>query len=243
MSNGQPRFDLPGYPSYYGGKGAPATVRTLINIIPPHDVYIEPFLGSGRVMRHKKPAAKGSVGMELDPSVIASWASIDAPDIRVLHLNALEHLEYLIIQFIRAGCNPARIVVYCDPPYLLHTRRTSTPTYFEEWSAEHHFAFLAMVHRLRCKVIVSHLPCPEYSNALSGWHQFTFQNVTRNGSQTEQVWCNYIPTAALHEYTFIGRNFREREKFKRQFAIIHKRFAALPDAGRIAILGLLQAHE
>lgn len=36
-----------------GGKGR--VFRQLISLMPPHEVYIEPFLGGGSVMLHKKP--------------------------------------------------------------------------------------------------------------------------------------------------------------------------------------------
>ena len=41
-----------GYP---GGKAGAGVYQTIINLMPPHDVYIEPFLGGGAVMRLKRP--------------------------------------------------------------------------------------------------------------------------------------------------------------------------------------------
>lgn len=46
----------------------------LINLMPPHPVYCEPFLGGGAVMRLKRPAAY-NIGVDLDGAVIASWRS------------------------------------------------------------------------------------------------------------------------------------------------------------------------
>ena len=45
---------------YLGGKGQ--TFQKLINLMPPHDVYIETHLGGGAVIRNKKPA-----NLMLDP--------------------------------------------------------------------------------------------------------------------------------------------------------------------------------
>ena len=55
---------------YPGGKGK--TYQHIINLMPSHDVYIETHLGSGAVMRHKKPAKK-NIGIDADASVLASW--------------------------------------------------------------------------------------------------------------------------------------------------------------------------
>jgi hypothetical protein len=60
-----------GYP---GGKSGPGVYHRLINLMPPHPVYCEPFLGGGAVMRLKRPAAY-NIGVDLDAEVIASWRS------------------------------------------------------------------------------------------------------------------------------------------------------------------------
>jgi site-specific DNA-adenine methylase len=58
--------------SYPGGKNGAGVYQTLINHMPPHTTYIEPFLGSGAIMRLKRPA-RVNIGIDLDPEVIAQW--------------------------------------------------------------------------------------------------------------------------------------------------------------------------
>lgn len=60
-----------GYP---GGKSGPGVYHRLINLMPPHQTYIEPFLGGGAVMRLKLPAPY-SIGVDLDAAVIRQWRS------------------------------------------------------------------------------------------------------------------------------------------------------------------------
>jgi hypothetical protein len=55
-----------GYP---GGKNGAGVYQTLINRMPPHTTYIEPFLGSGAIMRLKRPAHV-NIGIDRDPAVI-----------------------------------------------------------------------------------------------------------------------------------------------------------------------------
>lgn len=54
---------------YPGGKGN--CYQQIINQIPPHEVYIEPFLGGGYVMKAKRPAAI-NIGVELERKAILS---------------------------------------------------------------------------------------------------------------------------------------------------------------------------
>jgi len=57
---------------YPGGKSGSGVYHRLINLMPPHLVYCEPFLGGGAVMRLKRPAPY-NVGVDLDADVIAGW--------------------------------------------------------------------------------------------------------------------------------------------------------------------------
>lgn len=60
-----------GYP---GGKSGPGVYHRLINLMPPHQTYIEPFLGGGAIMRLKRPAVY-NIGVDMDAEVIRDWRS------------------------------------------------------------------------------------------------------------------------------------------------------------------------
>jgi hypothetical protein len=55
---------------YPGGKGGAGVYQTVINGMPRHEVYVEPFLGGGAVMAAKRPACL-NIGVDLDAEVIA----------------------------------------------------------------------------------------------------------------------------------------------------------------------------
>lgn len=55
---------LQGMP-YPGGKAGQGTFQKIINLMPPHEAYIEPFLGDAAVMRVKRPA-RLNIGLDLD---------------------------------------------------------------------------------------------------------------------------------------------------------------------------------
>jgi DNA adenine methylase len=50
---------------YPGGKGGAGVYQTIINGMPRHEVYVEPFLGGGAVMAAKRPACL-NIGVDLN---------------------------------------------------------------------------------------------------------------------------------------------------------------------------------
>jgi DNA adenine methylase len=63
--------------TYPGGKAGDGVFQSIINLMPPHKAYIEPFVGSGAILRIKLPAER-NIGVDLDPEVIRWWRSGDA---------------------------------------------------------------------------------------------------------------------------------------------------------------------
>ena len=59
---------------YPGGKNGSGVYQTIINLMPPHEVYIEPFLGSGAILRMKRPALR-NIGMDRDPDALKQFDS------------------------------------------------------------------------------------------------------------------------------------------------------------------------
>lgn len=71
--------------SYPGGKAGPGVYQQIINQMPPHDVYIEAFLGAGAIMRRKRPAGL-NIGIEADAGVIANFGDPPWPIGVIRHL-------------------------------------------------------------------------------------------------------------------------------------------------------------
>ncbi len=55
-----------------------------------------------------------------------------------------------------------------------------------------------------------------YSDVLSKWHSIQFEVMTRCGLATEWLWFNFTPPAVLHDYRYVGSNYRERDNLKRK---------------------------
>lgn len=262
--------------NYAGGKNS--TYQHIINQIPPHRVYIEPFLGSGAIMRRKLPAQL-NIGIDLDervlpesianlgdeiprpslnPTIAANIAENDdaeaTPEMtRVssiannndvvhtiknddgrsknvyIHGNALDFL----LDYRFAGDE----FIYFDPPYLMSARKSQRNLYrYEFGSEQEHRALLTFICSLPCMVAISGYGSQLYTDMLSGWRSISFQAHTRQGMATEWLWMNYDEPIALHDYRYLGGNFRERERIKRKAKRWVNRFLSLAVLERRAIV-------
>jgi hypothetical protein len=219
------------FADYPGAKGGAGVWQTIINQLPPHEVWIEAFVGSGAVTRHKRPAPAANIVIDADPAVVAAWRAV--PGISAVCADAVRWLAET-----RFGTNPARVVVYCDPPYLRAVRSCRRDYYHHEFASEaQHRALLTVLRQLPARVILSGYPSELYARELADWRTVTFQTVNRRGRKvTECLWLNFPEPFALHQYDCLGRNFRERERIKRKKARWHARLLRMPMLERAAIL-------
>ena len=214
--------------TYPGGKGGAGVLQTIINQQPPHEIYIEPFFGSGAVGRAKRPA-RVNIGLDLDPSTLDRFADAGSRGWSLHCTNALGFLK----RFAFEGSE----LVYCDPPYLMSTRRSQEAIYNFEMTERGHLELLDILTSLSCMVQISGYDSPLYRSHLRDWRLVQFQAATRRGMRTECLWMNYGTPEALHDYRFLGSDFRERERIGRKARRWVDRLAALPRLERQAIYG------
>ena len=67
------------FETYFGGKAGSGTYQTIINQIPPHRTYIEPFVGGGAIWRNKLPATISLLN-DVDLAVVDRWRSVNMPE-------------------------------------------------------------------------------------------------------------------------------------------------------------------
>jgi DNA adenine methylase len=215
--------------NYPGGKGG--VYQKLINIMPPHEVYIETHLGGGAIMRNKRPA-KINIGIEIDPKVIAMWSSNTTPkNFKLICKDAIEYLNDY--QFT------GKELVYCDPPYLRNTRKKYYPLYKHEYTIEQHVELLKVIKSLPCMVMISGYKSQLYMEFLKDWHTNFFQATTHHGTATEWIWMNYSLPEQLHDYRYLGDNFRERERIKKKTKRWILRLKKMPALERKALLSAI----
>ena len=217
--------------SYPGGKAGSGVYQTIINQMPPHDVYIEPFLGAGAVMFRKRSANK-NIGLDLNP------------------LLAMENTSTAIFSF-RTGCGieflstyqgwTGRELVYCDPPYVMSSRKRDREIYEHEMGDLRHAILLNIIKTLPCMVMISGYGNPLYDTQLAAWRRVEFQGVSRGGPTTEVLWCNFAEPTALHDYRYLGADYRQRERIARKVKRWRGKFDGLDPLERLAILSELTA--
>ena len=166
---------------YFGSKATAGLCQPLIAMMPPHATYIETHLGSGAIMRRKPPAER-NIGIDLDGAALAGFSC--AWPVELVH--GCCH------RFLEAFDFDGSELVYSDPPYLRHTRK-SARRYRHDYEDADHVALLALLGRLPCRVMISGYPSALYDEHLAGWRSLSLQVMNQAGVVTEKLWFNFAP--------------------------------------------------
>jgi DNA adenine methylase len=222
--------------AYPGGKGGEGVYQTIINQMPPHRVYIEPFLGGGAIMRRKKPATL-NIGIDRDPEAIKAFPEAD--------IAGNDNVRFRFesgdgLAFLRAYNFVGDELVYCDPPYLFETRSSDRTRYVcELGDARQHRKLLDLLTALPCMAMISGYWSRLYADRLHAWHSIRFAAMTHSGPRTEWLWSNFPEPVELHDYRHVGASFRERERIKRKKQRWMARLHRLPILERQALLAAI----
>ncbi len=231
--------------SYPGGKSGAGIYQRLINLIPPHDLFMSPFAGHCGVARNIKPSRTMTV-IDRDPNVIAWWGKWtqkhDRSPIQVIHGNGLDVLglastRYLILQSWRSGA-----FIFCDPPYVLSKRAHGKQYDFEMTDAEHRQLVDSLLELTSygAQIMVCGYKSRLYK-PLKHWRTIDHQVPTRGGLQWERIWMNYPDPVELHDYRFIGDDRRERERIRRRQRNWLSQLSAMAPRERAAMLDVLNS--
>lgn len=212
--------------SFPGGKSK--TFHQIINLIPPHDVYIEPFLGLGSVLRAKRPS-KRDIGIEIDSAIYMSVPNQE-PSVELYLGDGISFLE----SFPFGG----REVVYCDPPYLAETRRRPR-VYKHDFTEVDHRRLLAVIVGLNARVLISGYENDLYNGALSSWRKHLYRSKTHVDVRQEVVWFNYEPPSKLHDYRYLGADFRQRQNIQRRIKRLKRRLCEITPQERALLANWL----
>ena len=222
--------------AYPGGKAGAGVYQQIINQIPPHRVYIEPFLGGGAVMLHKRPAI-ASIGIDCDTAVVTKWVPWENPPGAIVKCGDA-------ISFLSSYPWGSGEFVYCDPPYLFETRSSKGRIYPHEFGdIGQHEKLLTLLLSLPCPVAISGYWSSLYADMLATWRSIHYQTRTRGGSTvTEYLWMNYPEPLELHDYRYLGDNFRQRERLKRIRTRWLARLDRMDSLERYALLSSIEEY-
>ncbi len=215
---------------YFGSKATSGLCQPIIALMPPHDTYIETHLGGGAIMKRKPPALH-NIGIDLDSRALVQF-HCEYP---------VEKIHGCAHRFLATYPFAGQELIYCDPPYLKHTR-TSGRRYRFDYEEADHIELLALLRRLPCQVILSGYPSALYDELLGDWQHLELQVMNQDGVRTEKLWFNFTPER-LFWARHAGKNFTDRQRIKRKAESWAKRYQALPRAERLAVLAGLMAVE
>lgn len=216
--------------NYFGSKATSGLCQPIIAMMPPHDTYIETHLGGGAIMRRKPPALH-NIAIDLDPKPLDAF-DCDYP---------VEKVHGCAHQFLSTYAYHGRELVYCDPPYLHHTR-SSNRRYRVDYEEQDHVKLLELLKGLPCSVMLSGYPSTLYDELLSDWRTIELQVMNQSGVRTEKLWFNFTPDR-IHWPRYAGKNFTDRQRIKRKAENWGKRYQALPRAERLAVLSSMLSVE
>lgn len=225
--------------SFPGSKGGAGVAQWIINQMPPHRVYCEPFLGRGVILNTKRPADL-NIGIDYDAGVIADFERRHPqPKATIVYGNSIELLRAFRVE--------SDWLIYADPPYLMEALSCKRKYYrqCELAQPDAHNKLLSILSSLPGMVIISGYASSLYADRLAGWRVSSFWTVNARGRRVQEfVWMNFPPPALLHDTRFIGSNFIRRQGFKRKVARWKSKFLAMPAAERQGILDtLMSARE
>jgi hypothetical protein len=229
--------------AFNGGKAGSGVWQHLINLMPPHDLYIEPFLGAGAVMRRKRPAAS-SLGIERDGAAFGLWTGAEVPGLTVALDDGIKWL-WQQVRNPKSEIRNFRTLIYCDPPYVLSTRSCQKPMYRHELSDRDHRRLIAALLALSTDggpmIIISGYQSKLYRDALAEWRTSSYWTTNQRGKHVQEwVWMNFPAPAELHDYRFLGADFRERERIRRRQKRWRVKLAAMAPIERLALMAALQ---
>ena len=238
------------YESYAGGKGATGVHQTIINEIPPHTFYAELFLGNGTIFRKKKPSFFTLLS-DLSDTVVNEWETLGITKIEIL-----DHFDFftnatapqiikssgidLLLEKDHCGfyeLDVENAFIFLDPPYPFFVRKDQTPCYDHELTDNDHITLLGVISSYQnAKIMISSYPNEMYDSALSTWRKRDFVSQTRRGKVKERIYMNYPEPQELHDYSFVGANFRDRWRIRKKVVNIVEKLKRLPPLERNAIL-------
>lgn len=241
--------------NYFGGKNGNGTYHFIINHIPVHQKYLEPFGGSFAIFRNKLTAvinilndkdrqailniknfvSTGLINNKLDAggkSVIKEINDTLVPEIIYKNIDG----RVLIKDFIDDGNTT---FIYIDPPYLFESRKSNKKRYNFEMNVSEHEELLKLIIQCKCNVMISAYKNNLYDKYLKDWQRLDFSSQTRKGKRIESIYINYEVPVILHDFRYIGADFREREQIKISTNNVLKKFERMNILKRQSILSAL----
>ncbi|MBP0902403.1 DNA adenine methylase [Mariniflexile gromovii] len=208
---------------YIGNKNVPGVIEFLINRVPKSERYFSFFTGGAGLENSVYTRDVYFTCSEKDKSLHGIHKGFYYNDYR----SVIEDNVFTSADFI-----------FCDPPYLLKTRKSKKKLYKYDWETPEHIEFLNYIMGLKKpRIMITHPKCELYDQQLKDWSIEEFEYMTRSGIFKDGLYTNYnAADIELITYECLGDNFIERQAIKRQRKNIVNKFKNMDCKKRHAII-------
>ena len=205
-------------------------LQWMANEVCPHPASTLGELRGDGVLAMPDELEEMGIGRYMEVSALFEWGQSRWEFVRACGMRWLENREWVGNEF-----------VYCDPPYLWETRSSLTSGYEYEMSKGDHERLLDVLLDLSCNVMVSGYWSELYGEMLAGWRVKTMRAMTRGGVvRKEYIWMNYDAPVKLHDYSWLGDDYRERERIKRKIGRWKRKLGEMDLLERRALMSALE---
>lgn len=203
---------------------------------------IEVGAGEGLWVKALRLSGVDIIGIDRSQAAIGlclDLAQGNSTHLTLLHDDALDLLPSMTTMMESVKLiDQADTLIYADPPYLAETRKGGDLYQFE-MSDTVHERLLHLLVGLPSMVMISGYRAPLYDKMLAGFHRVDYEAQTRRGPAAESLWMNFAPPVALHDYSHLGDDYRERERIRRKKARWAAKIARMDRQERLAIMDVL----
>lgn len=208
--------------NYIGSKRIPGVYQKIINLIPEHQYYIEPFAGSG------------AIGLMLPACTVKHFNDLDALQLKKIPIDACSTVIKTctaatdILQSL--SLSDQNVFAFIDPPYI-HSTRSSSAIYNHEMTQDHHETLLTVLQQLPFNVMVVHPVHEMYDSMLSAWWTIQLKIRYHKKTSLEKLYMNYPPPTILQSYKYLGSDCWVRQRIKRKAARFLSKGLPIPFPG------------
>ena len=105
---------------------------------------------------------------------------------------------------------------------------------------EQHGLLITYLRACRCNVLLSGYWSQLYADRLSDWRAIHWPQMTRGGFPKEEwLWCNFPEPMELHDYRYLGEDYREREDLARMKKRWTAKLRAMTRLKRLAMMAAI----
>ncbi len=158
--------------------------------------YIKLNMGHGYRTTGGKVGWKNDVQGRERAYAAADWCNLPEKIIAAAErLRGVQIENRPAVELIKRFNHP-KVLIYCDPPYVLGTRYGKQ--YSCEMSDSDHEELLHVLLNHKGPVVISGYESELYNRCLRGWHRECFEGTTRAGTKGKEViWMNFEPMGQM----------------------------------------------